>query len=125
MIYGIGTDSVELKRVEKMVRKGHFSRFFTKREAEEIRSKGRKSTRYAAGNYAVKESVAKALRTGFDGMSPNDIEVFRDDLGAPFIKLSKKALKLFRERALSEENVHVSITDTKTVASAVAVIEKP
>ena len=35
----------------------------------------------AAGNFAVKEAVAKVFASGFRGFRPIDIEVLRDDLG--------------------------------------------
>ena len=74
-----------------------------------------------AGNFAVKEAVAKALGTGFRGFGPGDVEVLRDDLGKPYVVLYGGARK--RAEELGVTQVHVSITDTKEMAAAVAVAE--
>ena len=61
MIVGIGTDIVEIGRVEKAyARAGFAQRVYTEREREMI---GGRAAR-AAGNFAVKEAVGKAFGTG-------------------------------------------------------------
>ena len=67
-----------------------------------------------AANFAAKEAFSKALATGIRGFSLNEISVLRDGLGAPYIKLSGKALE-----AAKGLRFKVSITHTKTVASAI------
>ena len=74
-----------------------------------------------AGNFAVKESVAKALGTGFAGFGMTDIEVFRDEKGRPCAVLRGGAERRFRE--LGGRAVHVSISDTKEYCIAVAILE--
>ncbi len=119
MIVGIGTDMVEMERVKKACEKEAFvSRVYTE---EERRQAGERVSRLA-GDFAVKEAVAKALGTGFAGFMPGDIEVLRNELGAPYVKLYAGAQA--RAEALGVSRVHVSITNTKEYAAAVAVAEK-
>lgn len=118
MIVGVGTDLVEIDRVGKACeRQAFLSRIYT---GEECRKFGGNAAKLA-GNFAVKEAVAKALGTGFRSFWPADIEVLRDDLGKPFVRLFGGALD--RARELEVEMIHVSITNTKKYASAFAVAE--
>ena len=62
MIFGIGTDLIEVARVGKACEKeGFLARVFTEAECNLIRKQPQK----AAGNFAVKEAVVKAFGTGF------------------------------------------------------------
>lgn len=117
MIVGIGHDIIEMERVRKALEKTNFlARYFTSREASLL------SVAQLAGNFCVKEAVAKALGTGFSGFEPIDIEVLRDDYGKPEVYLYGGAKKRFDE--LDCAKIHVSISDIKDLVSAVAVIEK-
>ncbi len=119
MIVGVGTDMVEMERVRKACGKQVFEkRVYTE---EERRQAGSNVSRLA-GDFAVKEAVAKALGTGFRGFMPGDIEVLRDELGKPYVKLYGGALR--RAEELGIGHVHVSITNTKEYAVAFAVAEK-
>ena len=118
MIIGIGNDLIEKSRVRKACEKDAFlSYVFTENERELILKKPDR----AAGNWAVKEAVAKAMGTGFLGFRIRDIEVLRDELGKPYVKLYGKALE--KQKALGIERFFVSISDTKEYTSAVAVAE--
>lgn len=65
MIVGIGTDLIEIARIEKACRKQAFlSRIYTE---EECRLAGGSISRLA-GNFAVKEAVSKALGNRFPGV---------------------------------------------------------
>lgn len=75
-----------------------------------------------AGTFAVKEAVSKALGTGFRSFGPREIEVLRDDLGKPFVRLHGGAKKLAEELAIQQ--IHVSITNTAEYAAAFAVGER-
>ena len=74
-----------------------------------------------ASDYAAKEAVAKALRTGFRSFSPGDIECLRDELGAPFIVLHGEAKRLAASLRISR--IHISLSDTDEAALAFAVAE--
>ena len=98
MILGVGTDLIEIRRMEKACKKDYF-----------------------AGSFAVKEAVAKALGTGFRTFMPIDVEVLRDDMGKPYVRLYRGALKRFQEMGM--ERLEVSITNTREYAMAFAVGE--
>lgn len=118
MIAGIGIDMIEISRVEKACKKQHFlERCYTPREIELF---GKNPVKLA-GNFAVKESVAKALGTGFRTFGLQDIEVLRSDAGAPFVHLYGKAKELMLEKKI--KTIHVSITNLKEYASAMAIAE--
>lgn len=119
MILGIGNDIIEIERIEKACQKEAFLvRYFTDNEIELCQGKASK----IAGNFAVKESVAKAFGTGFREAEAKDIEVLRDSLGKPYVILHGGARKLYEE--MGAEKVHVSITNTHEYAAAVAILEK-
>lgn len=118
MIIGIGTDLIEIERIRKACTKEAFlSRIFTE---EECRQAGENYVRLA-GSFAVKEAVSKVLGTGFRTFWPTEVEVLRESSGRPYVRLYGGA------RALSDQlgiqRIHVSITNTKTMAAAFAVGE--
>lgn len=118
MILGVGTDMVEIGRMEKACRKDAFlKRTFTPEECRQAEGKPSK----LAGNFAVKEAVAKVFGTGFRTFMPGDIEVLRDELGKPYVVLYRGA-KLLAEQ-LGIGRIWVSITNTKEYAVAFAVGE--
>ncbi len=119
MILGIGNDIIEIQRVEKACKStGFLTRCFTNKEIQCF------SGNYAslAGNYATKESVAKAFGTGFRSFSLEDIEVLRDELGKPYVNLYNKAKEMAETMEVS--NIHVSISNLKDLVSAIAILEK-
>lgn len=118
MILGVGTDMIEIERVRKACEKqAFFTRCFSVREQELIRGHMEK----AAGNFAVKEAVAKVFGTGFSGFRPGDIEVLRDERGKPYVNLLCGAKRV--AVALGITKIHVSITNTDCYAMAFAVGE--
>ncbi|SCP95166.1 holo-ACP synthase [Anaerobium acetethylicum] len=118
MIKGIGTDLIEIGRVEKACKKEAFlARYFTYEEIAFMKGNARKS----AGNFAVKEAVSKVLGTGFSGFGPKDIEVLRDERGKPYVNLYGGAKK--RADELHIKNMYVTISNTKELVSAFAVGE--
>jgi len=121
MIIGIGTDIIEIHRIEKiMMRTSSFiEKSFTNNEIEYFKSKGLKGN-VIAGNFAAKEAISKALGTGFRGFGLKDIEVIRDKLGKPVVNLSCKIYELLE---IKEFNIHVSISHSKENAIAYAVVE--
>ncbi|MGL5434303.1 MAG: holo-ACP synthase [Lachnospiraceae bacterium] len=118
MILGIGTDIVEIERMERACRRDAFlNRAFTQEECRQ--AKGNVSK--LAGNFAVKEAVAKVFGTGFRSFMPEDIEVLRDDLGKPYVNLYRGARTLAGE--LGIVTILVSISNTKEYCVAFAVGE--
>lgn len=119
MIFGIGTDLIETERVRRACRRQSFlTRCFTE---EERRQAAHRKERLA-GDFAVKEAVAKAFHTGFSGMKPSEIACLRDETGAPYVVLSGNAEALRKRFGISR--IHVSITNTGAYAAAFAVLEQ-
>lgn len=118
MILGIGTDMIEIERVRKACEKEAFlTRIYTEKECR--LAEGNASR--LAGNFAVKEAVAKALGTGFRSFMPIDIEVLRDGLGKPYVVLHGGAKDRFEQMHM--ERMEVSISNTKEYALGFAVGE--
>ncbi|MBS6646088.1 MAG: holo-ACP synthase [Clostridiaceae bacterium] len=119
MIFGIGTDLIEIERVEKACEKDAFlKRTYTESECRQ--AKGKASM--LAGNFAVKEAVAKSFGTGFRRFMPIDIEVLRDELGKPYVNLYRGAKELAEESGINR--IHVSISNTQMHVVAFAVAER-
>ncbi len=118
MITGIGTDFLEINRIQKMLtRHRRMDRIFTKDEL--TYAKNHAAT--LAGNFAVKEAVSKVFGTGFFGVEPFEIEVLRDESGAPYVKLSGKAEELAKKQQI--DRIHVSITNSAGFVQAFAIGE--
>jgi holo-[acyl-carrier protein] synthase len=124
MIEGLGIDNVEVNRMEKILERGNAfrDRVFTSVEIEYCS----KQTNYAqsfAARFAAKEAFVKALGTGFTGnLDLNQIEVRSDTLGKPYLSLSGEAKSIIENRKI--EAVHVSLTHTAAIASAIVILEK-
>ncbi len=124
MILGIGMDLVQRARIEKALEK-HGERF-TRRiftDAEQAYS-GKKphAPLHYAGMWAIKESLVKALGTGFrDGIGWRDIEVGHDKLGKPEVSLSGNAQK--RAEKLGVTRIHASITHDTEWSAAQVILE--
>lgn len=121
MILGIGTDIIEIDRIEKAINNTpmFLEKIFTKRELKEL-AKINFRAESIAGNFAVKESVSKAIGTGVRGFSLSDIEVFRDELGKPFVELSNKVKELIKS---NNYKFNVSISHNRSCAIAFVVLE--
>lgn len=121
MIIGIGTDIIEICRIEKAVKRtrGFINKLFTENEIKVFESKGFKSE-VIAGNFAAKEAVSKAIGTGFRGFGLKDIEILRDELGKPVVNLSGKVYMIMKRENV---NIHLSISHNRNNAIAYAVME--
>ena len=117
MILGIGCDLLEIARLEKLVQKNYCDRVFTE---EERRQSGGRLSRLA-GDFSVKEAISKCFGTGVRNFSLLDIEVLRDELGKPYVKLYGGAEDIFRK--MGGKTIHVSISNTKDLVMAYAVLE--
>ncbi len=89
MIIGIGVDLIELNRIERAVikNKRFISRILTINEQKlynELPSFKRK-IEYLAGRFAVKEAFAKATGEGLGKLSFQDIEILKQENGAPYV----------------------------------------
>ncbi len=117
-VVGLGLDVCQIARIEQTIKKEHFmNRAFTEGERARILEKGADT---AAGYFAAKEAVAKALGTGFDGFFLDSIEIVPNGAGAPECFLKGRALEIMR--SLGGTRVMLSITHDALIAAAVAVI---
>ncbi|MCJ7436108.1 MAG: holo-ACP synthase [Anaerolineales bacterium] len=124
VIFGIGTDIIEVARIEKMAAKGtqYLETIFTKQERDYCETRVRKSEHYAA-RYAAKEAFLKALGTGWrDGLAFCDIEVINDELGKPQI-FPHGSVKNFLDQHQIKQ-ISTSISHVKEIAIAVVILEK-
>ena len=118
MITGIGTDLVEIARVQKAIGRSSFlEKVYTEKERELIAAREVR----AATNFAAKEAVAKAFGCGFAGIAPIEIEVLREASGMPYVVLHGRARA--KAELLGITKIQVSLTDTKEYAQAYAVCE--
>ncbi len=123
MILGIGTDIIEVKRMEKSISNGTRFRekIFSEHEQKYCETKKNKFQNYG-GRFAAKEAFFKAVGTGYrGGIGFSDIEIINDELGKPEIVFSEKAEEFYKE--LKIKKIHVTITHIKEYASANVVIE--
>lgn len=119
-ILGVGLDLCDIRRIRRAMENPRFAqRAFTQGERERIAQRGEQT---AAGLFAAKEAVAKALGTGFDGFFLDKVEVYWDRLGCPHCRLYGGALE--RLRAMGGGTIRLSITHQGEMAAAVAVVEE-
>lgn len=131
MILGIGTDLISIDRIQHLILK--FKENFAKKiftdsevsQANKIDNSLQLSLFYAK-RFAAKEAFSKAIGLGIGrGVNFQDIEIFNDELGKPQIKiLNDKEIFLKKHFNCENFNIHLSISDDKTLANAMVVIEK-
>ena len=124
MIYGIGTDIVEVARIAVSIAK--FGDDFAMR----ILAEGEMSSyyesqlkaRFLAKRFAAKEAFSKALGTGLrDPATFQNIAVSHDELGKPILVLAKALQDFLTAKNISQ--MHISISDEKNLAAAFVVLE--
>jgi holo-[acyl-carrier protein] synthase len=128
MIIGMGSDLIDIRRVEKSIER--FGERFTHRcftEIERRKSDGRKMRAASyAKRFAAKEACSKALGTGLaQGVFWKDMGVVNLPSGKPTMALTNGAAE--RLSALlpadHEAVIHLTITDEFPYAQAFVVIE--
>jgi len=118
-IKGIGCDIVSISRIAKVIVDQKFlDKVYTVYEQDYIYQKGAQT---AAGLWAAKEAVSKALETGFVGFTAKDIEIRHNESGTPQIMLYNGAKT--RAELIDVKTVYISISHEKEQAMAFAVIE--
>lgn len=122
MITGIGTDLIEIARIQRAIEKNpHFmERVYT---ADEIAYCQRKKNAWQsfAARFAAKEAVSKALGTGIGPVGLMEIEIVNTEKGQPMVVLHGKALQLAADRNI--QRVHISLSHSEAYAMATAVLE--
>jgi len=127
MIIGIGSDLIDIRRVEKSLER--FGERFTNRCFTEIeRAKSdRRANRAAsyAKRFAAKEACAKALGTGLNqGVYWRDMGVVNLPGGKPTMRLTGGALKRLEKitPAGHQAQIDLTITDDFPLAQAIVII---
>ncbi len=124
MVIGIGTDLIEIARVERSIARygdRFLDRVFTPREVQYCRRKKSSAESFAA-RFAAKEAGAKALGTGISrGVSWLELEVLREPGGRPTLALSGRAAE--RARELGVARIALSLTHSRDTAMAMVVME--
>lgn len=117
----VGIDLIEISRIKKSMKRDKFLRHILgDQEYEQLKIRNF-PPRSVAGNFCAKEAFSKSVGTGFRGIKLKEIQIIRDDLNKPFIKLLGNAFILYGD---SRNRFSVSISHTREVASAVVVFTK-
>jgi holo-[acyl-carrier protein] synthase len=127
MIIGIGSDLVDVRRIEQTIaRHGErfLTRIFTEIERATAEGRARRAETYAK-RFAAKEACAKALGTGFRaGVFFRDMGVVNLASGRPTMRLTGGAQS--RLQAITppgcDAQIDVSITDEGPLAQAFVII---
>ena len=125
MIFGIGTDIVEIKRIEEITSLEKFAgRILSENEQHIFASMNdSKKIRYISKQFAGKEAISKALGTGINkDVSFNNIEILRDDNGMPFFNAINQLDNVLANLGITK--THVSLSDENDYAIAFAILEK-
>ena len=109
---GIGTDILEIARLEKaLLRSGgkFLGHILTPDERKIAENKGRAVTDFYAGRWTAKEAVSKMLGTGIGkDCSFQDINILNNEKGAPYVILSGAAKKTAETLGITK--IHISIS---------------
>ncbi|ALF20122.1 holo-ACP synthase [Fusobacterium nucleatum] len=121
MIVGIGNDIIEIERIEKAISKEGFkNKVYTQKELENIKKRGDRVETYA-GIFSAKEAISKAVGTGVREFSLTDLEILNDDLGKPYVVVSKKLDKIIKSKK-EDYQIEISISHSKKYVIAMAII---
>ncbi len=125
MIFGVGTDVVELSRIQAIYER--FGEHFVKRllmDAEiELFKRSKRPVQFLAMRFAGKEATVKAMGTGFaHGVWLRDVGIVNNDWGRPLVTWSERGRRVCDRLGIGEG--HVSLTDDVGLVIAFAVVER-
>lgn len=127
MIYGIGTDIVNIERITALYKKDPHrlvQRILGQSEQKiiaQIKLESKK-VEYLAKRFAGKEAVSKALGTGIaHGLNFADIEILNNDEGQPYVKINQSAAV---SKKIQDSQIQISLSDDAPFAVAFVVIER-
>lgn len=124
MIYGVGTDLIEVQRVARVLER--YGERFARRilcepELERFRAH-RQPVAYLAKRFAAKEAFTKALGTGIHAPANwHGVWVSNLRSGKPVLEYSPALAALLEKRGITRS--HVSITDERGMAAATVILE--
>ena len=125
-IFGIGTDIVNIKRIDHSLKKYGFNfknKIFSKNEISYCEKKKNSSAFYAK-RFAAKEAFSKALGTGIrKGVNLKNIEISNNAHGKPFILLRGGLANYLKKKVKNKKyDIHLSLSDDKPWAQATVII---
>ena len=125
-IFGIGTDIVNIKRMQRTLKinNNNFKkRIFSKNEIIYCEKKKNPSSFYAK-RFAAKEALSKALGTGIrKGINFRDIEIFNDDFGKPSIQLKGTTATFLKRKIKNKKySIYLSLSDDVPWAQATVIV---
>ena len=124
MILGIGTDIVELSRVQGIYDRfgDHFANRILMEEELVLYRRAKDKVRFLAMRFAGKEATVKAMGTGFaHGVWLRDVGILNNDWGRPVIVWSERGSRVCARLGIGSG--HVSLTDDAGLVMAFAVVE--
>ena len=125
-IIGVGVDLVDNTRIKKSIKNKNFIlRVFSKKEISQSKKIKNKANFYSK-RFAAKESLSKAIGTGFrNGLNFKDISIVNDKYGKPNFKLNKNVKKLIYSKfKIKKFKISLSLADEKKYSIAFSVIHK-
>src|SRR5438093_6239654 len=127
MILGIGSDLIDIARIERVIERfgeRFLDRIFTDVERRKSDGRANRAASYAK-RFAAKEACSKALGTGFrDGVFWRDMGVVNLSSGKPTMHLTGGALERLAEitpRGMRAQ-IDLSLTDDEPQAQAIGII---
>ena len=125
-IFGIGTDIVNIRRIEQLLKKHKFSfknKIFSKKEISYCEKKINSSAFYAK-RFAAKEAFSKALGTGIrKGVNLKNIEITNNVHGKPSISLKGNLANYLKKKIKCKKyDIHLYLSDDKPWAQATVII---
>jgi holo-[acyl-carrier protein] synthase len=124
MIFGVGTDIVEVSRIQATYDRfgDHFVQRILMDEELELFHKSKWPVRFLAMRFAGKEASVKAMGTGFrHGIWLRDVGITNNDWGRPLIIWSERGRGVCERLGIGAG--HVSLTDDAGLVIAFAVVE--
>tara|TARA_B100000963_G_C22303428_1_gene526741 strand:- start:180 stop:563 length:384 start_codon:yes stop_codon:yes gene_type:complete len=124
IIYGIGTDIVNIDRIRNSLKKKNFiERIFNKKEILKCK-KIKNSMNCYAKRFAAKEAFTKALGTGVSkGINFKDIVILNKKSGKPYINIIGQTKKILKKKFKNKRSkFSLSLSDEKNYAVAFVTI---
>lgn len=121
-MYKIGIDIATVSRIKKSCESENFrNRVFSQAELDMFYNREKPKFSSLAANFAAKEAFSKALGSGVRGFGLSEVEILRDDLGAPYFNFYGKAAEAVLK---NDYKTQVSLTHEGDTAAAVVLLEK-
>jgi holo-[acyl-carrier protein] synthase len=124
VIFGVGTDIVELARVQATFDRfgEHFVNRILMQQEIDLFRRSKQPARFLAMRFAGKEATVKAMGTGFaHGVWLRDVGILNNNWGRPVIVWSERGRRVCDRLGIGQG--HVSLSDDAGLVQAFAVVE--